>query len=356
MYTDNRGKQFVYLDNAATTKPYSYNTKYWFNSNSVYLPAVNTNIEIEFCRRQIKERLNLKSGKIIFGYNASQIINYLSYNFGDGLRICSPFEHNCVKEICDFVVYNEKSLEVLVEPKSYVFQMYVNNITGQIFDIESLGKITREYGGYFISDVTAAIGKVKLPDNLEEYCDCIFCSAHKFHGPRSMGFAWVSDRLLNQMFGNKIDNLDMFLGTKPSQEIIDMSYAFLNNHAGLRIEANEKGYDYLIRLLKEELKDAGIKSMLVAPKNKTSAINTLYLPKIDANSLVQYLSSKNIYISAAHSACDYNKDKHNNVLLNYGFNEKESEQCIRVSFCRDNNEYDVKQLVEEIKEFKKLFI
>lgn len=356
MYTDNRGKEFVYLDNAATTKPYSYNTKYWFNSNSVYLPAVNTNIEVESCRRQIKERLNLKSGKIIFGYNASQMITLLSYSLGNGVKICSPFEHNCVKEICSTTFFDKIGLENLIKSKNYIFQMYVNNITGQIFDIESFGRIIRKHDSYFISDVTAAIGKVKLPDNLEEYCDCIFCSAHKFHGPRSMGFAWVSDRLLNQMFGNKADNLDMFLGTKPSQEIIDMSYAFLNNHADLRIEANEKGYDYLIGVLKEELKDAGIKSVLVAPKNKTRAINTLYLPKIDANSLVQYLSSKNIYISAAHSACDYNKDNHNNILLNYGFNKKESEQCIRVSFCRDNNEYDVKQLVKGIKEFKKLFM
>ena len=79
---------------------------------------------------------------------------------------------------------------------------YVNQMTGKIFDIEDIGKYERKQGYFFGCDYTAAIGHVRLPNNADKFCDAIWASAHKFHGPKNQGFIWLSERLFTYLNGN----------------------------------------------------------------------------------------------------------------------------------------------------------
>ena len=341
----------VYLDNAATTVckfPASVCDDIWSNANTPYKFGRKARELADECRKKVRECLGVKDGKVIFCGNASEAAKILCDRLqGYGIATaCSPYEHDSVYDLVDmdgyqFVHYSDGTA---------IFQQWVNPVTGTIFDIPS---IRQALGNdcFLCMDATAGIGKRVLTQSIVNSVDAIWFSGHKFNGPKTGGILWVSDRLNRALYlsddsrneyGLKHGTLDVpsFIATTyaldeaVTQEIDNVAYyAELNNYLSNR---------------------AGNKIVISNPYAQGQLNATVLVDTgCNADVLVQYLSSKGIYVGLAHSACSADADYR--VTQAFGISKETAERCIRASFSEDNTFNDIDALVDGIKEFKEKF-
>ena len=342
----------IYLDNAATTVckfPASAYDDIWGNANTPYKFGLNARQVADECRERVKKCLGVKGGKVVFCSNASEAAKILcdrlqAYGIATA---CGPYEHDSVYDLVDidgyqFVHYSDGTA---------IFQQWVNPVTGAIFDIPS---IRQALGNdcFLCMDATAGIGKRILTQSIVSSVDAIWFSGHKFNGPKTGGILWVSDRLSKALcllddsrneYGLKHGTLDVpnFIATTCALEYtISNSIDNAWHYAGLN--------DYLSNRAGNRV--VGSKQYTNGQLNATVLIDT----GCNADVLVQYLSSKGIYVGLAHSACSADADYR--VTQAFGISKETAERCIRVSFSEDSTFNDIDALVNGIKEFKEKFV
>lgn len=344
----------IYLDNAATTVckfPASTYDDIWGNANTPYKFGLNARQAADDCREKVKECLGVKGGKVIFCSNASEAAKILcdrfyTHSLNNCMTVCGSYEHDSVYDFVDlhgyqFVHHNDCTA---------IFQQWVNPVTGAIFDITGIRKAVGN-DCFLCMDATAGIGKRFLSQSIVNAVDAIWLSGHKFNGPKTGGILWMSDRLSKALcllddsrneYSLKHGTLDVpsFIATTCALEYtfsnsIDniWHYAelndYLSNRAGNRVISSKQYANYQL--------------------NATVLIDT----GCNADALVQYLSSKGIYVGLAHSACSADADYR--VTQAFGISKQTAERCIRVSFSEDNTLNDIDALVDGIKEFKERF-
>lgn len=340
----------VYLDWAATAVPQyrvsDYNEN-WFNPNSNY--AVTELKEFGRCEDAVKKAIGAKSGKVIFGGNTSWFFEKLYCNQAD-FWLCSPYEHDCIYRNGIEMDYTE--IECLID-EIYCHQL-VNNITGEIFDVEKIGRHIKEKGGYFICDATAAIGRCSVPDNLEKWCDALVMSSHKLGvDNKQIGCAWISDRLSRYLClgSSVVHGYGWVDGTSDLASVKATATAI--NKACSQVENNDHTYNVLLMCLVSLFDEYNIKYKGIYAPKRSSAINAIILDGINANALCNYLAGKEIYISPGHSACE--EDGNYRVLKEYGLSQSECESTIRVSFGATTTPRDIANFVKGVVEFKEEF-
>ena len=345
----------IYLDNAATTVckfPASAYDDIWGNANTPYKFGLNARQAADECRERVKKCLGVKDGKVIFCSNASEAAKILcdrlqAYGI---VTVCCSYEHDSVYDLVD----TEGCQLTYLGDSTAIFQQWVNPVTGTIFDIPS---IRQAFGHdcFLCMDATAGIGKRFLSQSIVNSVDAIWFSGHKFHGPKTGGILWVSDRLSEALYlsedsrneyGLKHGTLDVpsFIATTCALEYTlgnDIEniwhYAGLNDYLSNRAGDRVTGFKQLEQYANDQL-------------NATVLIDT----GCNADVLVQYLSSKGIYVGLAHSACSADADYR--VTQAFGISKETAERCIRVSFSEDNTFEDIDALVDGIKEFKEKFV
>ena len=345
----------IYLDNAATTVckfPASTYDDIWGNANTPYKFGLNARQAADECREKVKECLGVKGGKVIFCSNASEAAKILcdrfyTHGLNNCMTVCGPYEHDSVYDFVDlhgyqFVHHNDCTA---------IFQQWVNPVTGVIFDITGIRKAIGN-DCFLCMDATAGIGKCVLTQSIVSSVDAIWFSGHKFNGPKTGGILWVSDRLskalcLSDDSRNEYDlkhgTLDVpnFMATTCALEYtINNDVENICHHAELN--------DYLSNRAGDRIVD--FQPYANDPLNATILIDT----GCNADALVQYLSSKDIYVGLAHSACSADADYR--VTQAFGISKETAERCIRVSFSEDNTFNDIDALVNGIKEFKEKFV
>ena len=339
----------IYLDWAATSIPSIYVSDYaynWFNPNSHY--AVDEVKAFSECEQSVKEAIGAKSGKVIFGGNTSWFFEKLYCNQAN-FWFCSPYEHDCIYK--NGVEMDYKEIECLTD-EIYCHQ-FVNNITGEIFDVGKIGSHIKEKSGYFVCDATAAIGKAFIPQmpNIDQWCDALVLSSHKIRvDNKQIGCAWISDEFYDYLYlsGTVLNGYNWCDGTpdlacaKATTKAIEVN---CNN-----LEYYNQSYNYLVWELASRLNDNNIRYKGVAANNRTGAINAITLKGINADVLCRYLADRDIYISPGHSACEENSDYR--VLKEYGLTQEECESTIRVSFGPRTTKNDIYGLVDGIVRFK----
>lgn len=355
----------VYLDHAATSYPTKYFAKDYYipgNPNSLYALGLQANKVLDEARQRIMDCLRVKSGKVLFCRCATEAVEWLCGRF-DGPYLstletnCSIYEHDSVYDCCYNHMHYQDILNFLI-PDSIHLHQYVNQLTGTVFPIESIGNQIQSTDAFFGSDFTAAIGHYSLPKNLDSFCDAVWFSGHKFSCESGIGAIWLSDRLFKYLEGSKDsrNNYGLVHGTPNVSAAVAMSYAM--EHAVASIESNMKRWGKLGGLLMNTLVNKGIDAFIYIDNDlnsiKTWAINALYLPNINADALTQYLSSKSIYISPGHSACTDNDDYR--VLEAFGLTKEQASQTVRVSFGESTSQEDINALVKGIVEFKNKFV
>lgn len=355
---------YVYLDWAASA-PVRYFAKDYYvpgNANSSHALGLQANQALNEARQRIMDCLGVKSGKVLVGGTASQLIHYIMERIEllyTNYYICgSYYEHDCIEEYlqghCDYD--DMKDIEEWKAPNTVVCWMMANNITGAIFPVEQIGKICRDAGAYYIMDAVAAIGHYPISNNLESFCDCLITSAHKYGGPQGVGCMWVSDRFAKflGLSNDSHEEYSLIHGTPNVSAAVAMSFAM--RHAVREAKTNNIVWGQLVNYMCTKLLENEILHHIqdIENTNKIYAINAIYLPNINADALTQYLSTKSIYISTGHSACADNDDYR--VLEAFDLTKEQASQTVRISFGEDTTEEDINALVKGVVEFKEMFV
>lgn len=330
---------------------------YFFNPNTNY--AYKEKRLLSKAKNRVKKAIGAKGGKVVFGGTSSQLIENLFTHIYDEtneyLTICSIYEHDSVWRFAD-QWGNIDSLKHVIQTyhgdkQLIICLMGVNNLTGEIFPIEEIGKLCHEHDTFYICDMTAMIGKTSISANIDQWCDCAVWSGHKLGTELGIGAMWVSDRLdewLNDFKLHGTPNLAGALAmTQAIEDACDKEY----------LCERIQHYSDLTTYLNIQLFESNLDYNFV-PENDSDfayAINAIRLPGFNARSLQSYLASKEIYIGLGQSSCAEEADRRI-LCQGYGLSEQEADEVIRISFSEDSNTEDVKVLVENICEFKKIYL
>ena len=212
----------VYLDNAATTPIHSevidtittVMKDVYGNPSSTHQYGRKARAVVEAARKAIAKYFNVTAGEVVFTAGGSEADNLILRNAVENLNvnhiITSAIEHHAVLHVIEalekehsiqvsYVDLNEKGeidmgqLERLLDEsseKTLVSLMAINNELGNMLDLAMVCKLCQEYNALFHSDTVQVIGHYSL-DLKETPIDFIAASAHKFHGPKGVGFAIV---------------------------------------------------------------------------------------------------------------------------------------------------------------------
>ena len=352
---------YVYLDWAASA-PVNYFAKDYYipgNPNSQHSAGIKANETLNKARNRIMDCLGVKSGKVLVGGTASQLVDNLMwriYSLGNYNILGSVYEHDCFDRWLDYRLIEYPTDQI--NKNDIVCWMMANNITGTIFPVEQIGKQCRDAGAYYIMDAVAAIGHYPINTDLESFCDCLITSAHKYGGPQGMGCMWVSDRFAEflGLSNDSHEEYGLIHGTPNVSAAVAMRYAMEHAVDGLE-DGNDEHWRSLLGYLEIKLLGNRIDCNIVAKDQpKTYAINALHLPGFNADALVNFLSSKGIYISPGHSACLNDAVESSRVHEAFGLTKQEASQTVRISFGSNTSQEDIDALVQGIVEFKNLFI
>ena len=340
----------IYLDYAATNPFTKYPcSKYgqFLNPNANY--AYKEQRLLDDCANRVKAAIGAKSGKVVFGGTSSQLIENLMNRAKRNTVICSKYEHDSfwrhrfdsVDEIDDIPNF------IANMPESYgkmlVMWQGVNNITGEIFPVEQIGTICHGFNSFYICDMTAMIGKAPIPVNIDQWCDCAIWSGHKLGTEGGIGAMWLSDKFNNWLGDFKLHGTPNLAGA--------MAIADATEDA---CKSSMKHYTDLYMYLYGKLVNVNIQFQVISNRLKTCAINAIMFDDINADSLQQYLASKQIYIGIGGSACSSLHDFR--VLNACGLTNDEASRVVRVSFGGETTEHDIDEFVNAVIEYKEKFV
>lgn len=368
----------VYLDNAATTPlreevievMISVLQESFGNPSSLHSFGRNAKNILESARKTIAKIINTSAAEIIFTSSATEATNWILRSavkdLGVKRIISSKMEHHATlytievleREygiIIEYLPVAEKGvleisrLENLLKESvpTLVSLMHVNNETGEILDIAKVGNLCQSYNAYFHCDAVQSIGKMTF--NLQELAvDFLVASAHKFHGPKGVGFAYIKKGILIQplLYGGEQEK-GYRAGTEAVHQIAGMSKALEISYLHLQ---KEKKYI-------SELKSYCMESLGKAfPKIKSIGHDTLYtiinvvLPMETTKTpmLLFALDMKGIAVSRG-SACQSGSSKPSHVLAEILPVEEQQNPNIRISFSHFNTKEDVDLLVAALK-------
>ena len=213
----------VYLDNAATTQlnqkvvdeMTSVLVNSYGNPSSTHSFGRDSKTIIELSRKFIANMFNVKPKEIFFtsgGTESNNMIIKSCIEHGVERIITTKIEHKAVlnpvlnlshdkKVELEFLNVdhegnpdlNELESLLLKPKKTLVSLMHINNEIGTMIDLKKIGSICHGHNAMFHSDTVQTIGHFPLDLSLINI-DFITCSAHKFHGPKGVGFAYINEK------------------------------------------------------------------------------------------------------------------------------------------------------------------
>ena len=344
----------IYLDYAATNPFTKYPcSKYgqFLNPNANY--AYKEQKLLTDCASRVKAAIGAKSGKVVFGGTSSQLIeNLMNWEINGKRRfteyvIGSKYEHDSFNKFLVTRVANiDQLMNTIAKNRGYrgcVIWQGVNNITGEIFPVEQIGTICHWFNLFYICDMTAMIGKAKIPANIDQWCDCAIWSGHKLGTEGGIGAMWLSDKF-NEWLGDfKLHGTPNLTGAMAITDATENA-----------CKSPMKHYTDLYMHLYGKLVNANVQFQVISDRLKTCAINAIMFDDINADSLQQYLASKQIYIGIGGSACSSLHDFR--VLNACGLINNEASRVVRVSFGDETTERDIDAFVNAVIEYKEKFV
>ncbi len=376
----------VYFDSAATTQLRDdvitcitevLKTEYG-NPSSTHSYGRSSKSLLENARKEIAKLLNVSASEIIFTSGGTEADNLILCgavrDLGIKRVISSRIEHHAVlhtlewlqKEYSiqlDFVKVNEcgqidyEHLENLLadtSQKTLVSLMHVNNEIGSLLDLKRVALLCKEHNALFHSDTVQSVGHFEL-DFKEIPIDFAAAAAHKFHGPKGAGFAFIrkNSGLRSLIHGGEQER-GLRAGTEAVYAIAGMAEALKLSYHKL-----EKERAYITELkdyFKEQLLTAipGVKFNGSCDDNERSTYTLLNvclpISAEKAMLLLFQLDLKGIACSKG-SACQSGSEGGSHVLNEILSEEDLSKPSIRFSFSTFNKKEEVDYVVEVLKEF-----
>ena len=369
-------KKLVYADNAATTKlddeafeamkPYLLND--YGNASQPYSFSRASKKALKNARQIIAECINAQPEEIYFTSGGTENDNWaIKGTFflnNNGRIITSEIEHhailNSTKAIesmgCE-VVYLKPTKEGLItidelskavtKQTSLVSVMFANNEIGTIQPIKELAKIAHKSGALFHTDAVQAVGHIKL-DVKDLDVDMLSASAHKFNGPKGIGFLYIKNGtpLIPYIDGGAQES-SLRAGTENIASIVGMAYALKKN-----CEQIEKNTSKVRELEKDLLDLLGVSNNKEIIKNggNNTLPGTISLSFKNQNgeAMLHRLDLKGICVSTG-SACDGKDTNISHVLKAIKLDEKYANGTIRISLSKNNTKDEIMIIYEEIK-------
>ncbi|SEH37650.1 cysteine desulfurase family protein [Chryseobacterium culicis] len=373
----------VYLDNAATT-PLAEEVidamvgtmKMNFgNPSSTHSFGQEAKILIENVRRQVADYLHVTPAEIIFtscGTESNNMIIKSSVeHLGVERIISSPLEHKCVSEsILDmksrkgvevnYIRPNEKGdidltkLEEFLkasDKKTLVSLMHANNEIGNIIDLKKVAQLCKEHNALFHSDTVQTMAHMNL-DFSDIPVDFASCSAHKFHGPKGAGFAFIRKATgLKGIITGGPQERSLRAGTENVCGIVGLGKALelSLNHMDEYTNHMQDIKNYAIERLSAEIE--GIKFNGRSAEQDSSLYTVLSALLPYKNPLIGLqLDMKGIAISQG-SACSSGASKPSMVMMMV-LSEDDMDHCtpLRISFSHMTTKAEIDSLVNALKE------
>jgi len=371
----------VYLDNAATTpiapeiiEMMSEMMKTNFaNPSSVHSFGRESKIIVESARKKIAELLNTSPGSIFFTSGGTEADNMAIkcaiQNHKITHAITLRISHHAVlyplqdlhKEgiiklsYVDFDKDGVVSLSHLKElladnPRTFVSIMHANNEIGTIQDLKKIGEICKEFNAIFHSDTVQTIGHYTF--NMQELnVDFMAASAHKFHGPKGVGFSYISENIkIKPLIRGGGQERNMRAGTENIYGIAALAMAMEMAYENLEAEVKYiKGLkEYMIKRLKIEIADVQFYAKCTDIDNSLYTVLSCHFPETDISEMLLFnLDILGVACSGG-SACASGGNKGSHVLAEIVPDSKRP--GIRFSFSRYNTKEDIDFAVEKLKE------
>ncbi|WP_324718894.1 cysteine desulfurase family protein [Salinimicrobium sp. HB62] len=376
----------VYFDNAATTqireevvdRISEVMREVYGNPSSSHAFGRSAKTLIEQARKTVAKILNVATSEIIFTSGGTEadnlILNSAVRDLGVKRIITSRIEHHAVLytlnklhdvfgvellyvDLDDCGRVDLKHLEELLsasEEKTLVSLMHVNNEVGNLLDIKKTGDICRKYNALFHSDTVQSIGHYEL-DLSEIPVDFTAVSAHKFHGPKGVGFAYIrkNSGLQPLIFGGEQER-GFRAGTESVHNIVGLEEALKLAYQNLD---EEREYITSLKrhftdLLKKEIPEVKFNGECDDFENSTYTLINVCLPMSQEKALMLLfqLDLHGIACSKG-SACQSGSDQGSHVLSAFLSEDDLKKPSLRFSFSHYNTKEEVEYVVKVLKEF-----
>lgn len=365
----------IYADNAATTKldigafeaMKPFLLEQYANASQPYSFSRTVKKALKQARETIATCINAKSDEIFFTSGGSESDNWalkgIMYEFGDHRAlITSQIEHHAILHAAAAiermgypVVYLPVTPEGIITPETLnshisnntklVSIMLANNEIGSIQPIKELASIAHQHGALFHTDAVQAVGHVRI-DVKELDVDMLSASAHKFNGPKGVGFLYIKKGTPIHAFVNGgSQEFGFRAGTENVANIVGMATA-LNRNCEL-LDSVEKHLTHLEEVLINALTTSNLDYIRNGGSNHLPGNISLSFHNASGEMLIHRLDLKGICVSTG-SACDSKNTQISHVLQAIGLSEDYATGTIRVSLSKDNTESDVIQIVDAL--------
>ena len=375
----------VYFDNAATTpldkkvleKMLPYMEQGYGNPSSIHKKGREIKSAIEKSRSKIAELLSCEPGEIFFTSGGTEadnmfLINTVIEKNIDAL-ITTKLEHHAVLHCCDYLSKVNKTKIRFVETnekgdinyqdfedalksnkRSLVSLMHGNNEIGNINNLKKISKICTQYNAILHSDTVQTIGHYKIDLN-DINIDGIVGSAHKFHGPKGVGFLYLNNKhKISPYIHGGSQERNMRGGTENVYGIIGLAEALkisceeMDEHKEKIISVKRK----MIELLKNKIDGIKFNGLSDNLEKSLYTVLNVSIPGIDDQQMFLFNLDMNNIAASGGSACSSGSDIGSHVLAE--IKKYDGHSSIRFSFNKYNSIEEVEYVVDKILEIIKI--
>lgn len=372
-------KQFIYADNAATTKMSDvavkamlpYLQEIYANASSVHLLGQRSAAALFGARQQVAQVLNCAPKEVFFTSGGSEADNQalisaaaLGKKQGKYHIVSTAMEHHAIlhtlealqaegftvtllRPQADGIVTATQVAEAITDTTCLVSVMYANNETGAIQPIREIGALCRKRGVLFHTDAVQAAGHLTI-DVQRDNIDMLSLSAHKFHGPKGIGLLFAKSNIQltilirggGQERGKRAgtENLPGIIGLaaalKDAQEHMQQNTAYIT---GLR-DALRNGLD--------KIDGAGFNG---SHEHCLPGTVNYSFQGVNGETLLSLLSNEGICCSSG-SACSAGSLEPSHVLLALGLSHETAQSALRFSLCEYNTKDEVQTIITKVTE------
>lgn len=372
-------KQFIYADNAATTKMSDiavqamlpYLQEIYANASSVHLLGQRSAAALFSARQQVAQVLNCAPKEVFFTSGGSEADNQalisaaaLGKKHGKCHIVSTAMEHHAILHTlealqaegftvtllhpqADGIVTATQVAEAITDNTCLVSVMYANNETGSIQPIREIGALCRKHGVLFHTDAVQAAGHLAI-DVQRDNIDMLSLSAHKFHGPKGIGLLFAKSNIqLTSLIRGGGQERGKRAGTENLPGIIGLTAALKDT------QENMQQNTAYITGLRDALRN-GLDKIDGADFNGSrehclpGTVNYSFRG-VNGEALLSLLSNEGICCSSG-SACSAGSLEPSHVLLALGLSHETAQSALRFSLCEYNTMDEVHTIITKVTE------
>ncbi len=376
--------RMIYLDHAATTKTLTevteamepYQEIYYGNPSTIYEFGEKSREAIESVRELIARTIHARPEEIFFTSGGTESDNWAlkeavhlyerMHNGRKGHILTTPVEHHAILNSCmelaemncgfSYLQVDESGRVYLPAVEECVMGqenaclmsvMYANNEIGTVEPIEELGRIARKCQLIFHTDAVQAYGH--LPIHVQrEHIDMLSASAHKFGGPKGVGFLYIrNDINLPAFVHGGAQESNRRAGTENVPGIVGMGKAAELVHRRMKMENRRTKYlrDYLVYRVLHEIPDV----ILTGSRQFRLSNNASFCFKgITGEAAAILLDTQGICVSSG-SACSTGSLEDSHVLSAIGLESEWARGAVRITLGAENTKEEMEYTVEKLK-------